>query len=270
VALMGDAELDEGNIYEALQEGWKHDLRNVWWVIDYNRQSLDGVVREGLWARIEAIFGAFGWRVVRLKHGALQRAAFAEPGGERLRDWIDRCPNPLYSALIFRGGAAWRQRLTDDLGDQGEVSTLLARRSDAELARLMENLGGHCLSTLCDAFDGATDDRPTVFLAYTVKGWGTPLAGHKDNHAGLMTPAQMDQFRAGMGVPEGQEWEPFAGVDDEGALRAFLARVPFFGGGPRRLSAPALPAPRPLRPPGAGRHVPRRAHPVHPAVGLLA
>ncbi len=83
VATVGDAELDEGNIYECLQEGWKHDLRNVWWIIDYNRQSLDGVVREGLWQRIEAIFGAFGWEVVRLKHGALQRAAFAEPGGER-------------------------------------------------------------------------------------------------------------------------------------------------------------------------------------------
>lgn len=67
IALMGDAELDEGNVYECLQEGWKHDLRNCWWVVDYNRQSLDGVVREGLWQRIEAIFGAFGWEVVRLK-----------------------------------------------------------------------------------------------------------------------------------------------------------------------------------------------------------
>ncbi len=81
ISLAGDAELDEGNIYECLQEGWKHDLRNTWWIIDYNRQSLDGVVREGLWRRIEAIFGAFGWDVVRLKYGALQRAAFEEPGG---------------------------------------------------------------------------------------------------------------------------------------------------------------------------------------------
>ena len=95
VALVGDAELDEGNVYECLQEGWKHDLRNCWWIIDYNRQSLDGVVREGLWQRIEAIFGAFGWRVVRIKHGALQRAAFAEPGGVALRTWIDTCPNDL-------------------------------------------------------------------------------------------------------------------------------------------------------------------------------
>ena len=243
VALIGDAELDEGNIYEALQEGWKHDLRNVWWVIDYNRQSLDGVVREGLFGRIEAIFSAFGWRVVRLKHGALQRAAFAEPGGEALRGWIDSCPNALYSALIFQGGSAWRKRLMEDLGDQGPVTTLLERRGDAELAQLMENLGGHCLQSLCEAFDGIADDRPTVFLAYTVKGWGTPLAGHKDNHAGLMTPAQMAKFQEAMGVPAGQEWQAFAAIPDPEALKTFLASVPFFAQGRRRFSAPALPRP---------------------------
>ncbi|RIK98663.1 MAG: transketolase [Proteobacteria bacterium] len=247
VALIGDAELDEGNIYEALQEGWKHDLRNVWWVIDYNRQSLDGVVREGLWSRIEAIFGAFGWRVVRLKYGALQRAAFAEPGGERLREWIDACPNALYSALLYQGGPAWRRRLMEDLGDQGEVTALLDRRSDRELADLMENLGGHCLETLTEGFYGANDDRPTAFLAYTVKGWGTPLAGHKDNHAGLMTPAQMAEFQAAMLVPQGAEWEPFATVADVAALKAALADVPFFRAGTRRFSAPALPVPDAVR-----------------------
>ncbi len=246
VALVGDAELDEGNIYEALQEGWKHDLRNVWWVIDYNRQSLDGVVREGLWARIEAVFAAFDWRVVRLKYGALQRAAFAEPGGERLKAWIDACPNALYSALTYQGGAAWRKRLMDDIGDQGEVTALLDRRSDQDLARLMENLGGHCLPSLCEAFDGVTDDRPTVFLAYTIKGFSTPLAGHKDNHAGLMTETQIESLRARMRVPVGSEWEKFAAVPDESALKQFLSRVPFFADGRRRCAAPAVPVPAPV------------------------
>lgn len=248
VALIGDAELDEGNIYEALQEGWKHDLRNVWWVIDYNRQSLDGVVHEGLFGRIEATFTAFGWRVVRLKYGALQRAAFAEPGGDRLRDWIDACPNALYSALTFQGGAAWRRRLMEDLGDQGPTSALIEARSDTDLAALMENLGGHCLASLCAAFDGATGEQPTVFLAYTVKGWGTPLAGHKDNHAGLMTVQQMAQFQQMMGIPAGSEWDPLAAVPDEAGLRRFLAQVPFFGGGRRRLAAPALPVPATVAP----------------------
>ncbi|MBE0694889.1 MAG: transketolase, partial [Aquamicrobium sp.] len=145
VALLGDAEMDEGNIFEALLEGWKHGLRNTWWVVDYNRQSLDAVVREGLWERFEAIFRNFGWDVVILKHGSLQQAAFREPGGEALRLWIDECPNQLYSALTFQGGAAWRKRLMDDIGDQGEVSRLIEARSDAELAELMANLAGHDL-----------------------------------------------------------------------------------------------------------------------------
>ncbi|MFP4537874.1 MAG: 1-deoxy-D-xylulose-5-phosphate synthase N-terminal domain-containing protein [Dichotomicrobium sp.] len=243
VALVGDAELDEGNVYECLQEGWKQDLRNTWWIIDYNRQSLDGVVREGLWQRLEAIFGAFGWHVVRLKHGALQRAAFAEPGGEKLRDWIDTCPNQLYSALTFQGGAAWRKRLMDDLGDQGSVSELLDRRSDRELADLMTNLGGHCIETLVEAFDAIDHDRPTAFLAYTIKGWSTPLAGHKDNHAGLMTRAQMAAFQQDMNVPEGAEWDPFAGVDDPEDLKDFLRNVPFFAEGPRRYKSAAISVP---------------------------
>ena len=244
VALVGDAELDEGNIYECLQEGWKHDLRNTWWMIDYNRQSLDGIVREGLFERIEKIFQAFSWQVVRIKYGALQRAAFAEPGGAALRDWIDACPNQLYAALTFMGGAIWRQHLLDDLGDQGEVSALIARRSDAELAELMENLGGNCVQTMAETFAAVTHDRPTCFLAYTIKGWGTPIAGHKDNHGGLMTKAQMADWQAHMGVPEGQEWEPLATIADPNGFKDFLSKVPFFAKGPRQFTDAILPVPQ--------------------------
>ena len=91
IALLGDAELDEGNIFEAILEGWKQGLRNCWWIVDYNRQSLDAVVHEGLWERYEGLFRNFGWDVVVLKYGSLQQAAFGEPGGEVLRQWIDRC-----------------------------------------------------------------------------------------------------------------------------------------------------------------------------------
>ena len=238
IALVGDAELDEGNVYECLQEGWKHDLRNVWWVIDYNRQSLDGVVREGLYGRIQTVFEAFGWDVVTLKYGALQRAAFAEPGGDKLRDWIDTCPNPLYSALTFQGGAAWRQRLMDDIGDQGELTALLDRRSDSELGELMTNLGGHCLETLSEAFNAIDHDRPIAFIAYTVKGWGTPLAGHKDNHAGLMTEAQMTAFQADMSIRAGHEWDIAEGLDlSEDDVKTLVSETPFFKKGTRRYHA---------------------------------
>ncbi|MDB5540614.1 MAG: transketolase, partial [Devosia sp.] len=243
IALVGDAELDEGNVYECLLEGWKHGLRNTWWIIDYNRQSLDGVVREGLYDRIEAIFRAFEWNVVTLKYGVKQRRVFAEPGGERLREWIDACPNGLYSALMFRGGAAWRERLTDEIGDQGPVTALLERRTDADLADLMANLGGHCIESLLEQFEAQQSDKPTVFIAYTVKGWGTPLAGHKDNHAGQMTGAQIESLKASMNVREGHEWDRFEGLPQrESELEAFLAKVPFNTRESRRLTSPAVPA----------------------------
>jgi pyruvate dehydrogenase E1 component len=247
IALVGDAELDEGNIFEAMLEGWKQGLRNCWWIIDYNRQSLDAVIREGLWARYEALFKAFGWHVVILKYGSLQEAAFREPGGEALRKWIDSCPNQLYSALIFQGGAAWRKRLLDDLGDQGPVTQLIEKRSDDELARLMGNLGGHDLPTVLDAFDRVDHDRPTCFICYTVKGSGLPFAGHKDNHAGLMTPAQVESLRAEMNIRTGHEWDRFEGLAIPAEkLQVFLDRVPFASSGPRRHEAKRVEVPAEL------------------------
>jgi pyruvate dehydrogenase E1 component len=239
VALIGDAELDEGNIFEGMLEGWKQGLRNCWWIVDYNRQSLDAVIREGLWQRYEQLFRNFGWDVVILKYGSLLEAAFREPGGDKLRQWIDSCPNQLYSALVFQGGAAWRRHLNDDIGDQGSVTKLIESRSDEELARLMTNLAGHDLPTLLEAFGRIDHDRPVCFICYTIKGYGLPFAGHKDNHAGLMTPAQMETFRQSMNIRSGHEWDRFEGLrQNSDALQSFLDTVPFAAGGARRLTAP--------------------------------
>ena len=243
IALVGDAELDEGNIFEAILEGWKQGLRNCWWIIDYNRQSLDAVIREGLWARYEALFKAFGWDVVILKYGALLQQAFREPGGERLRQWIDNCPNQLYSALVFQGGAAWRRRLLDGIGDQGALTRLIEARSDEELARLMTNLAGHDLPSLLEAFAKIDHDRPICFICYTIKGFALPFAGHKDNHAGLMTPAQAESLRAAMNIRPGHEWDKFEGLAIAPAeLQRFLERVPF-AAGPRRHPAARIEVP---------------------------
>ncbi|MEA2948269.1 MAG: pyruvate dehydrogenase component [Alphaproteobacteria bacterium] len=244
IALVGDAELDEGNIFEAILEGWKQGLRNCWWIIDYNRQSLDAVIREGLWARYEKLFAAFGWDVVILKYGVLLEAAFREPGGDALRRWIDDCPNQLYSALVFQGGAVWRKRLLDEIGDQGRVTRLIEARSDEELHQLMTNLAGHDLPTLLEAFGKVDHDRPICFIAYTIKGFGLPFAGHKDNHAGLMTPSQMESYRAAMKIRPGHEWDAFEGLSvAPSALRTFLDHVPFAAGGRRhqteRIAVPA-------------------------------
>ena len=248
IALMGDAELDEGNVYECLQEGWKHALRNVWWVIDYNRQSLDGIIHEGLWEKAQKTFEAFGWEVLRLKYGALQEAAFAEAGGEKLKTWIDSCPNQDYSALTYMGGAVWRQRLLDDLGDQGDFSKLINRRTDDELAALMENLGGNCVATMTRAFSSISHNRPVCFLAYTIKGWGTPIAGHKDNHGGLMTKDQMVNWQSFMGVRQGHEWDRFEGIKDQPAYDEWLKQIPFFKNSSRRLKDHKVAVPELLSP----------------------
>ncbi len=249
IAIVGDAELDEGNIYEALLEGWKHDVRNVWWVIDYNRQSLDSVVQDRLFGRIEGLFRDMGWNVVTLKYGRKLEAAFAREGGEALRRWIDDCPNSLYSALTFQGGAAWRAALLTDLGREEGLRAIIDPLSDEELGALMTNLGGHDVAALLEAFraQDAAGDQPTCFIAYTIKGMGLPFAGHKDNHAGLMTREQMAGFKREMGIADGQEWEPFAGLDvPEAELRAFIEGAPFarnLAEEGRRLASPTVPVP---------------------------
>ncbi|MCC7267788.1 MAG: transketolase [Caulobacteraceae bacterium] len=242
IALMGDAELDEGNIYEALIEGAKHDLRNCWWIVDYNRQSLDATTSDRMFERFDEIFQACGWDVVTLKYGRLQEEAFAEPGGQALRAWIDAAPNDVYAALSFQGGAAWRARLTGDLGGTPGVDALLARRSDDELAALMTNLGGHDLGALLDLFRSVQDERPKLFIVYTIKGIGLPFQGHKDNHSGLMTESQMAAYQAGMGVKAGEEWAPFGSLPRPGEeYRAFLERTPF-----ARKHPPTAPSPIPV------------------------
>ncbi|HEY2178584.1 MAG TPA: transketolase [Caulobacteraceae bacterium] len=239
IALLGDAELDEGNVYECAIEGAKHDLRNTWWIVDYNRQSLDATTSERMFLRFSEIFAAVGWDVITLKCGRKLEAAFAQPGGVALKTWFEDCPNDLYAALSFQGGAAWRARILADLAGTKDIEALLDRYDDEALAVLMTNLAGHDLGLLLDAFHSVKDDKPKLFIVYTIKGFGLPFQGHKDNHSGLMTPAQMAAFQGRMDVPAGAEWEPFSGLPREaGEYRAFLDAVPF------NARRPAPPAPR--------------------------
>ncbi|HMG47668.1 MAG TPA: transketolase [Allosphingosinicella sp.] len=217
VALMGDAELDEGNIYECLIEAYKHDIRNCWWIVDYNRQSLDATTAERMFRRFDEIFASCGWRVVTLKYGCQLEAAFREKGGAALKAWLEAVSNADYAALTYLGGAAWRERLAKEAP---AARPILDTRDDEALHALMTNLGGHDMAALVEAFDGAQDDVPTLFIAYTIKGFGLPFAGHKDNHAGLMNPGQAAALRAAMGIAQGEEWEPWAGLGGNSAEAA--------------------------------------------------
>ena len=232
IAVMGDAELDEGNIYEAMLEGWKYDVRNLWWIIDYNRQSLDGVVSDGLFRKIQDFFANVGWNVVPLKYGKKLEKVFALQGGDTLRQWIDDCPNDLYSALTFKGQTgekdAWRTPLKKDLRGVHGIKSILEDHDDETLHALMTNLAGHDMEAVLEAFHSVADDTPHCFIAYTIKGHGTPLAGHRDNHAGLMNLEQMDIFRNKMQIPEGSEWSAYDNLLIEPkTAKKFCLQAPF-------------------------------------------
>ena len=126
VALLGDAELDEGNIYEALLEGAKQNVRNCWWVIDYNRQSLDAVVADELHLKIDELFASMGWRVVTLKYGKKLQNLSKIKGGNKILNWIDNCPNDLYSALSYLGSKGWRDHLNNDLKNDKDALKIIS------------------------------------------------------------------------------------------------------------------------------------------------
>ena len=200
IALMGDAELDEGNIYECLIEGYKHNIRNCWWIVDYNRQSLDATTADRMFRRFDDIFETCGWRVITLKHGKLQRAAFAEPGGEALRDWIENCPNAEFAALTYQGGAGWRRRLLRGSGKRRRRRRTdrpprrrRARRPDDQSRRPLRE-------TLIEAFDSARDETPTLFIAYTSRATACRSPATRTTMPGLMNPGQIEALRDSLGI----------------------------------------------------------------------
>ncbi|MBM7081430.1 transketolase-like TK C-terminal-containing protein [Micromonospora humidisoli] len=230
VALIGDAELDEGNIWEAVADPATSGLGNVMWLVDFNRQSLDRVVPGIRIDQWRGQFEAAGWHVVEVKYGRRLAQAYARPGGAALRDWIDRMPNEQYQSLFGLTGPALRQQFLDGAPDG--IAGFIADLTDEELAPLVTDLGGHDLEAMLDAYAqcDAVTDRPSVVFAYTVKGWGLPIAGNPRNHSALLSTAQVDALRAAHGLTAATEWDRLdpaspAGIR-AGARREALARAP--------------------------------------------
>jgi pyruvate dehydrogenase E1 component len=230
VALIGDAELDEGNIWEAVADPATDGLGDVLWIVDVNRQSLDRVVPGVRIAQWEQQFSAAGWHVVEAKYGQALQAAFSQPGGGALRAWIDAMPNEHYQSLFGLEPAAVRQRFLD--GAPPPVQEFCAGIRDADLASLVTDLAGHDLGSLLTAFAecDAEKDRPSVLFAYTIKGWGLPIAGNPRNHSALLSVGQVDQMRADLGLTAATEWDRLDPMTPAGqwaaARREHLARAP--------------------------------------------
>ena len=220
IALIGDAELDEGNVWEAVADPATAGLGNVMWIVDFNRQSLDRVVPSVRIDQWSVQFAASGWHVVEVKYGRKLQAAFLQPGGQALRQWIDDMPNEQYQSLFAVHGDELRAAFLD--GAPAEVVDWANGMVDAELKPLVTDLGGHDMNALLDAFAecDAVIDRPSVVFAYTIKGWGLPIAGNPRNHSALLTGDQIDTLRAEVGLTAENEWDRFDPASPEGILAA--------------------------------------------------
>ncbi len=226
ISILGDAELDEGNVWEAVTEDYLRELGNVLWIVDMNRQSLDRVVPGIRAAQLKAMFRESGWHVVDCKYGRRLHEAFARSGGNALRRRIDEMSNEEYQSLIRLSGEDCRGRLVLAAADPEAVARAVKDVSDADLPGLLADLGGHDLAVLLDAFAEAKAvvGAPTVVFAYTIKGWGLPIAGHPLNHSQLLSAEQMVELRAALGVEEGGEWERFPQNSPEARLCETSAR----------------------------------------------
>lgn len=218
VAIVGDAELDEGNVWEAVTESAIAGLGNVLWVVDLNRQSLDRVVPGVRAQQWQSLFASAGWHVAELKYGSRLTAAFQGEGGAALREWIDLMSNEQYQACFGVPGNEVRKRFLD--GAPEEVEALVSRVSDDELVPLVQDLGGHDVGSLLEVFAecDAVSDRPSVVFAYTVKGHGLPIAGDPRNHAALLSKDQIAALRTASGLTPDNEWSRFDDESPEGQL----------------------------------------------------
>ncbi|MBO0876414.1 MAG: pyruvate dehydrogenase, partial [Pseudonocardia sp.] len=196
-SLVGDAELDEGAVWEAILDPAVAELGEIVWIVDLNRQSLDRVVPNIAAGRLEGMFAAAGWQVLTLKYGQLLEELFGRPGGEGLRRRIDAMPNPEYQRLLRCNPGQLRERLPG--GDAG-LAEFVAGLDDTTLMAAIRNLAGHDLASLDNAFTGIDDTRPTVIFAYTVKGYGLPSQGHPQNHSALLSVEQITQLAHTLGA----------------------------------------------------------------------
>jgi pyruvate dehydrogenase E1 component len=250
-SLVGDAELDEGAVWETVLDPMVADLGEIVWIVDFNRQSLDRVVPTMGTTRLQGMFTAAGWQVLTVKYGRLLEELFARPGGAALRGRIDAMSNPEYQRMLRRTAEEVRAHLPGEGPGAGAIAALIADVPDEDLVAAVRNLGGHDLDALRQAYAQIDDTRPTVIIAYTLKGYGLAIEGHPQNHSALLTHAQLEELAVHLGIDPADPWATFP-PDSEAASLLAEAAARLTRVAPVPVAAPAVPADLGRTPHGAG------------------
>ena len=253
ISLLGDAELDEGAIWECVADPMVQKLGEVLWVVDLNRQSLDRIVPDIAISRWQGMFAAAGWQVLEVKYGRLLQALFARPGGAALRERIDGMGNEEYQFLLRSPAASLRDRL-------GPAAAVLEDLTDEQVREALRDLGGHDLDELGEAFRAVDNTRPTVVFAYTVKGRGLPVEGSPSNHSALLSEEQYGELATAMGMDADDPWQVFAPGTAEADLLAAVAA---------RLARPPLVSTPPVTVPGELGRTYRGVHSTQATLGRV-
>jgi len=229
-SLLGDSEFREGSLMEAITDFAERGLREVTWILDYNRQSLDGTripnnqVFGGTDAdRVERTMRANGWEVIQLRHGRLRQELFARPGGPALRQILEEgFTDYEFQALLWKKDAALlKERL---LARDRKVKPLFAAATDEELLAALGDLGGHDLVSILQAYAAArASAKPTLILAHTVKGWGLESYAMPGNHSTLPGEAEIASLMKSEGLEPASPCHAPGSWREDGPERAFLA-----------------------------------------------
>ncbi|MBK7877877.1 MAG: pyruvate dehydrogenase [Planctomycetes bacterium] len=206
--MMGDSEFREGSLLECLPDVAERQLTNCTWIIDYNRQNLDGtrIPNERSLAgadcdRIEKTCLANGWKVIQLRHGAYREELFARPGGAGFKKLFEgKLTDYEFQMLVLKGDANEMRRFATERSPDCEK--LVRALSDADLVRAFGDLGGHCMEKLVEAYTTARRDAsaPYMILAHTLKGWGLECRAHPSNHSTLPEEKEIHALLAKNGL----------------------------------------------------------------------
>ena len=167
----GDGEMDEPESMGSISLAAREKLDNLIFVINCNLQRLDGPVRGNsrIITELGSIFKAAGWNVVNLIWGRKWDELLAKDSSGALRWVMNNTVDGEYQNFKAKGGAYTRENF---FGKHPEALKLVKDMTDEEIEDL--NRGGHDPGKVYNAYKSAYEvkDKPTVILAFTVKGYG--------------------------------------------------------------------------------------------------